>query len=93
MPTDRDRRERRRAEKRLETEYGWPKLERRGVGWLYSIALVFLAFAVIVAIHGAERFWWWAPFVEAGMPAWWPPLALAVAGLLLAGIAAARRHE
>ena len=70
------------------SNYGWPNPQRRGTGRLYAIAGVLALGAAIVAVVGPEHAWWWRPFLEAGMPIWWVPMALIVAAVLL--VAAAR---
>jgi uncharacterized RDD family membrane protein YckC len=73
------------------SNYGWPGPPRRGSGRLYAIAAVLALLAGVIVLVGPERFWWWAPFLDAGMPTWWVPMALMVSAVLLVAAARMRR--
>lgn len=80
-PDPRARAERRRAEKLLETSYGWPEVRRRSRRRRLVYLSAVLAFlGVLTAIIGPENVPAWST-----LPVWWVPLAFLTAAALLLG--------
>ncbi len=57
MPTQRDREDRRRAEKRLETEYGWPAPRRRTLADEVDSVALAVVLVVVVALVAVALGW------------------------------------